>query len=366
MNQRILQCVYMVPLFSLVLLPMGCKKPPPITLSCNASAPAIFPGDPLTVTATAGSIDPNKKTKVLYSWSGTGVSGSGSTATVATGPLDPGSYSAKAQVKEGKPGKEGLKPGQTAECQADYTVKAFEPPTISCLANPTEVQPGGTATVNATGVSPQNRPLTYSYSATAGTITGSGTTAAFSAVGAPTGAVGITCTVADDKNHTLSSNANVTVLAPPPPPPTPKTQALGSISFSGDAKRPTRVDNEAKARLDQIALELKQQPDAALVIVGDSDAKEKAAEAKEQKRAMHNKHVKVEDDAAQRAVNAKDYLVTDQGIAASRITTATGTADDQSVQSYLVPAGATFANDVQGTTPVDETAVKPQERKPLK
>ena len=234
------------------------------------------------------------------------------------------------------------------------------------MANPTEVQPGGTATVNATGVSPQNRPLTYSYSATAGTITGSGTTAAFSAVGAPTGAVGITCTVADDKNHTLSSNANVTVLAPPPPPPTPKTQALGSISFSGDAKRPTRVDNEAKARLDQIALELKQQPDAALVIVGDSDAKEKAAEAKEQKRAMHNKHVKVEDDAAQRAVNAKDYLVTDQGIAASRITTATGTADDQSVQSYLVPAGATFANDVQGTTPVDETAVKPQERKPLK
>ncbi len=345
---------------------MGCKKPPPITLACNASAPAVYPGDPLTVTATAGSINPDKKTNVLYSWSGNGVAGNGNTATVATGSLEPGSYSAKAEVKEGRKGKEGLKPGETAQCQADYTVKAFEPPTISCAVNPTEVQPGGTATVNATAVSPQNRPLTYSYSATAGTITGSGTTAAFSSAGAPTGAVGITCSVSDDKSHTVSSNTNVTVLAPPPPPPAPKTQALCSISFSSDAKRPTRVDNEAKACLDQVALDLKQQPDAKVVIVADSNEKEKAVEAKQQKRAMHNKHVKVEDDAAQRAVNAKDYLVTEQGIDASRITTATGTADDQSVQNYLVPAGATFTNDVQGTTPVDETAVKPQERKPLK
>ena len=41
----------------LALLPMGCKKAPPITLSCNASAPTVYPGDPLTVTATAGSVD---------------------------------------------------------------------------------------------------------------------------------------------------------------------------------------------------------------------------------------------------------------------------------------------------------------------
>jgi hypothetical protein len=30
-----------------------------------------------------------------------------------------------------------------------------------------------------------------------------------------------------------------------------------------------------------------------------------------------------------------------------------------------VPSGATFTTDVSGTTPVDETAVKAQERKPL-
>lgn len=365
MNKCAVKFACIVPLFSLALLPMGCKKPPPITLSCNASAPSVFPGDPLNVTATAGSIDPNKKTNVLYTWSGTGVTGNGTSATVATSSLDPGSYSAKAEVKEGKKGKEGLKPGQTAQCEAPFTVKAFEPPTIACSANPTEVQPGGTATITAQAVSPQNRPLSYSYSASAGTVTGGGNTAEFSSAGAPTGAVGITCSVSDDKSHTVTANTNVTVLAPPPPPPPPKTQALCNIAFSTDKKRPTRVDNEAKACLDQVALDLKQQPDAKAVIVGDADAKEQATEAKEQKRAAHNKHVKVEDFAAQRAVNAKDYLVTDQGIDASRITTMTGTGDDQAAQNYLVPSGATFANDVQGTSPVDETAVKPQARKAL-
>ena len=69
--------------------------------------------------------------------------------------------------------------------------------------------------------------------------------------------------------------------------------------------------------------------------------------------------------AAQRAVNAKDYLVTEQGIDASRISVATGTTDGQTVEDYLVPAGATFSADVTGTTAVDETAVKPQVRKPL-
>jgi hypothetical protein len=64
-------------------------------------------------------------------------------------------------------------------------------------------------------------------------------------------------------------------------------------------------------------------------------------------------------------VNAKDYLVTAQGIDASRISVATGMTDGQTEENYLVPAGATFTTDVQGTMPVDETAVKPQARKPL-
>ncbi len=337
--------------------------PPPVTLACSASPESVFPGEKITITATTGNTNP--KENILYSWSGNGVSGSGNTATVDTGNLAPGSYTAKGTVKEGKKGKEGLKPWQTASCTANYTVKEFEPPTISCSANPTTIKPGETSTVTCNAVSPQNRPLTYSYKASAGTVSGSGNTAEFSSAGAPTGAVEITGTVSDDKGHTADATTTVNIVAPPPPP-QPKTQALCSLSFTTDTRRPTRVDNEAKACLDQVALDLKQQADAKAVLVGNSTSKEKDTEAKEEKRHARNKRVKVENFAAQRAVNAKDYLVTDQGIDASRISVATGNADEQSVQDYLVPAGANFSQDVQGsTTPVDESTVKPETRKAL-
>jgi len=336
--------------------------PPPVTLTCSASPDSVFPGDPITVTATAGSIEP--KLNVIYSWSGTGASGTATTTTIATGALDPGTYTVKGTVKEGKAGKEGLKPGQTADCSASFTVKAFEPPTISCSANPTTIKPGESATVTSVGMSPQNRPLTYSYSATGGTVAGTGTTAEFASAGAPTGVVGITCNVADDKGHSAAANTSVTIVAPVIPP-APKTQALCSISFVTDARRPTRVDNEAKACLDQVALDLQQQADAKAVVVGESNAKEKGITAKQQKVALKHKRAKVELFDAQRAVNAKDYLVTEKGIDATRVSVATGTADGQTVEDYLVPSGATFANDVQGTTPVDESTLKAEVRKPL-
>jgi outer membrane protein OmpA-like peptidoglycan-associated protein len=348
----------------LVLMPMGCKKAPPITLSAVAAPPAVFAGEPVTVTATPGSVSTKKKTSVIYSFSGDGVTANGATAAVATGAQAPGSYAVKAVVKEGKAGKEGLKPGQSAEATASYTVKPFEPPTISCSASPSTIKPGDAATVTASGVSPQSRPLTYSYSATAGSISGTGATANFASAGAPTGPVSITCTVNDDKSNTATGQTTVTITAPYVPP-TPHAQALRTISFSKDAKNPARVDNEAKASLDEVALELQKSPDAKVVLVGNSDANEKAKEAKEAKVAAKHKHVKVTDNAAERAVNTKDYLVKEKGIDPSRISVVTGTADEQTVVPYLVPAGATFTNDVTGTTPVDEAVIAPQPRKPL-
>jgi outer membrane protein OmpA-like peptidoglycan-associated protein len=340
----------------------GTVAPSPVSLVCLATPASVYPGDPVTVTAMAGGLNP--KLNAIYTWSGSGVTGSGTTATVATAALAPGTSTVKCGVKEGKPGKEGLKPWESADASASFTVKAFEPPTISCSASPSTVKPGDTSTITSVGVSPQNRPLTYSYSASAGTVTGSGTTATFSSTGAPTGAVELTCNATDDKGQTATANTSVTIMAPYVAP-VPHTQALCSISFSKDKARPTRVDNEAKACLDEIALDLQKQPDAKAVVVGNSDAKEKAKTAKEEKAALKNKHVKVADTAAERAVNAKEYLVTEKGIDASRISVATGAADGQTAEDYLVPSGASFSADVAGTTPVDETTVKAQPRKPL-
>jgi outer membrane protein OmpA-like peptidoglycan-associated protein len=342
----------------LAFVPAGCKKAPPIKLSCNASAPSVYPGEPVTVTATPESVSTKKHNNVIYSWSGPGVTGNGTTASVSTGSLDPGGYTVKGEVKEGKKGKEGLKPGQTATCEAPFTVKAFEPPTIACSASPATIKPGETSTITATASSPQNRPLTYSYSASSGSVSGSGASATFSSTGAPTGTSTVTCTVKDDKDHTATADTTISIVAPPPPP-TPHAQSLCSISFATDKRRPTRVNNEAKACLDEVAMDLQNQPNAKAVMVGEATAKEKTPPK------HHRRHATPEDMAAQRAVNAKDYLVKEKGIDSSRIETMTSSNEGQSVQNYLVPAGANFANDVQGTTPVNETEVKPQARKPL-
>jgi hypothetical protein len=125
-------------------------------------------------------------------------------------------------------------------------------------------------------------------------------------------------------------------------------------------KRPARVDNEAKACLDDVALTLQKQSDATAVVVGDATAAEKTpAKGKKAKAAM------VADMAGQRAVNTKDYLVTEKGIDASRISVRTGSADEQKVEDYLVPSGASFEADVTGTVTVDTMKVKPQVRSPL-
>jgi hypothetical protein len=314
--------------------------PPPVTYSCAASPDSVYPGDPITITGTATNLDPKKTT--TYSWTaGNGVTVKGDTATgnVDTSSLNPGSYSVTGHVSEGQ------KPGQFADCTANFTVKQFEPPTISCSANPTTVQPGGSATITAQGVSPQNRPLTYTYSASAGQVSGTGNSATLNTSGAPTGPITVTCTVQDDKGQTASSTTSVNVEAPPVPP-TPHVKQLCSITFDRDKRRPGRVDNEAKACLDDVALNLQQQADATAVLVGESASTEPHADTL----------------AAQRAVNTKDYLVKEKGIDASRISVRTGTQGNKEVENYLVPAGANFDNDVTGTTPVDETKVTAQAR----
>jgi len=349
-----------------VVFNMGIKPPLQLTVACSANQTSVFPGDPVTVTATVGSQHP--KLGVVVSISGDGITGANNsaTATVNTADLTPGQHTVKCDAKEGKPGKEGAKPWQVAtQSTATFTVKEFEPPTISCSVSPTTIKPGDSASITATAASPQNRPLTYTYTASAGNVTGTGASASYSSTGAPTGPVSITCNVADDKGHNASANSSLTILEPPKPP-QPHTQALCSINFENDKKRPTRVDNEAKACLDEVALGLQRQSDAKAVVVGQSNAKEKAAMEKQQKAEAKRRHPKpVEDSAAMRAVNTKDYLVKEKGIDPSRISVATSATDGQKVEDYLVPAGANFSSDVQGTTPVDETAVKPQERKPL-
>src|ERR1039458_5628555 len=95
-------------------------------------------------------------------------------------------------------------------------------------------------------------------------------------------------------------------IPPPPAPPAPAARSLCSVSFERDRKKPVRVDNEAKACLDDIAIELNRESDAVLVVVGKHDPQE-APEA-----------------AAERTLNVKQYMTDEKGIAANRIEVRTG------------------------------------------
>jgi outer membrane protein OmpA-like peptidoglycan-associated protein len=312
--------------------------PPPVTYSCAVSPANVFPGDPITVTGTAMNLNPKKTASYTWTADGGTVAGTSSTANIDTKSAGPGTYTVKGHVTEGN------KPVEGADCTAQYTVKAFEPPTISCSASPSSLRPGDSSTITASAVSPQNRPLTYSYSSTAGSISGTSSSATLSTSGAAPGTITITCNVVDDKGQTASSTTTVSIAAPPAPP-KPMTSNLCSISFDRDPRRPARVNNEAKACLDDIALNLQRSSDAKVAVVGNGASTEKKMATKL---------------ASERAINAKEYLVKEKGVDASRISVYTGTEDGKTVHTTLIPGGATL--DSSSWSPVDESMPAPHAR----
>ena len=312
-----------------IVIRCGDMMPPaPVQLACNVQPMSGFPGDPLTVTATATNLNPKHKT--LYSWTTNGgvLSGSDATANINTVGVAPGTYAVNGHVMQGS------KPYQQASCTASFTIQSPAPPTIICTANPVSVQSGETSIIASQAMSPQNRTLTYSYSATAGTVTGNTAMATLTTSGAAPGTITVTCNVVDDLGKPASSTTDVTVQAPPQLA-APQTQDLCSLSFDRDHKRPVRVDNEAKGCLDDIALQMQHDSTGRLVIVGDYAGDEKPAAG------------------AERTLNVRQYLTTEKGIDASRIDLRVGTDSGRTVANVFVPAGATFAD--AGTTPVDMT-----------
>lgn len=317
-----------------IVFAFGGKPPVPVALTCSIQPATNYPGDPITVTAVPANLNP--KHHATYTWTTTGgtAAGTDTTAAISTKDLAPGTYTVTGHVVEGK------HPYEQAECTSNFTVQPFEPPTISCSSNPSTVQPGDPATITAEGVSPQNRPLTYSYSATGGTITGNTATATLNTTSTPPGPITITCTVVDDLGKTASNTTTVSVNAPPAPV-APLTRDLCAVSFDRDHRRPDRVDNEAKGCLDNIALELQREPNSHLVVVGNYDAKEHP------------------DTGARRTLNVRQYLVNEKGIDPSRIDIRVGTNSGRTASDVLVPEGATFVD--TGTTPVDPALPLPGE-----
>ncbi len=194
----------------------------------------------------------------------------------------------------------------------------MNPPTISCRANPVTVQMGERSNIICEAASPDDRPLTMSHAASAGTVSPQNGDAILETYSASPGSISVRSTATDDRNLSASAMTLVNVEAPPPPAAASK---VNEIQFRRNS---AYVDNRAKAILDDLALRLEREPDSTTAVIASVEAKERGGEQL----------------ATRRAENTRAYLATEKGIDASRVRISTAGEAGRKADLWVVPAGA--------------------------
>jgi Bacterial Ig-like domain (group 2) len=180
-----------------------------VYLGTNGSANTMVTGSTLQIIAhsiysdgSTGTL-PDAQGNVVTAWNTTNhavakISSLGHATALGAGPVN----------MEGTVGTLIASPWSVTVSNAPATVVPSSP-NASCSANPSIINQGGTAVITATGGSPQNLPLTYSYSASAGSISGASTTATLETTGTSAGIVTVTCTVDQEGGGTASATTAV-------------------------------------------------------------------------------------------------------------------------------------------------------------
>jgi outer membrane protein OmpA-like peptidoglycan-associated protein len=281
---------------------------PPVA-ACSASPASVFAGSNDTIAVHVNASDPDND-PLTYSFTATGgaVDGSGPDARWNAGSATPGSYTITAQVSDGK--------GGTASCATDIKVeeRPNRPPTASLSVERSPILPGEHTGITCTGSDPDGDPLTYSYSASGGQVSGTGANASFDATGLQPGNYTVKCTVNDGRGATADASGNVEVKEAPQVHQLEMKLALHSIYF------PTALPTVAKPNgglmasqavtLDQLAADFTQyltyRPNAHLILGGHADVRG----GKE-----YNQHL-----SERRVEKTKSYLI-EKGIPGDHIDT---------------------------------------------
>jgi hypothetical protein len=304
--------------------PPAPPKPnhPPVA-ACSAAQPSVFEGstDPVAIHVNATDADNDPLT---YSYTATGGTVDGTGPDVRWNPsgLAIGNYTVNVKVDDGR--------GGTASCATDIAVakRPNRPPVISCAPERNPIIAGERVNIVSTASDPDGDPLTYSYTTTGGQISGTGPAASFDSTGLAAGSYSITCTADDGRGGRTSAPTAVDVQQPAPPPQASKVGDCGYTKFGAG-----RFDNACKRVGDDVALRLKSEPNAKLVIVGYADPKEPKAQKL----------------AQTRADGAKKYLA-EKEIDLSRVSTRVGSPstekgmekENRRVDFIFVPEGATY------------------------
>jgi outer membrane protein OmpA-like peptidoglycan-associated protein len=297
----------------------GGEEPVAPSAACTVQPSEVMIGEPITATVTPSNFNP--KHSVTYAWSGNGgqLTGKETTASIDTTNAAPGSYAVTAHVTDPK-----LKKNNEASCTANYTVKPLppkNPPTMSLSATPTDLVTGGSVNLSASCTSPDSVPVSVAnWTSSAGTVSGSGSSATLNTAGVAPGSVTVNATCTDSRGLTGQASTQVTVEAPPPPKVDKALEArlaLHSVYFVTDYPKPTNpngglIESQQKI-LTTMAVDFKKyleaKPDAHLILEGHADVRGAAAynQALSERRVARVKSFLVEQGVPESDIETKAF-----------------------------------------------------------
>jgi hypothetical protein len=287
------------------------SNPPTIRLTPSTNVVINCPGEGSSVQLAADAVSP-QGLPLRYNWTATGgrIVGTGASTTWDFSGVQPGTYTVTVEVNSGR------EQDCTAFTQTAVVVRECPPPTcpsivISC---PDTVRVGQAITFNAnvtnlaTGITP-----IYQWTVSAGTITGG--------QGTPSITVDTTGLAGQPVNARLSvggfnleCSAQCTTQIPYNPEPR-KFDEFGDIAR-----------DDEKARLDNFAIQLQQEPEAQGYIFVYTGAGRRIRP----------------DYAQKRTARIRDYLINARGVDSRRIVILEGPPRaEPTVELWLVPSGST-------------------------
>jgi outer membrane protein OmpA-like peptidoglycan-associated protein len=308
----------------------GNPPPPPMNhppvASCAAEKSMVFAESGDFVQVRADASDPDND-PLTYAWSANGgaVDGSGAQVRWSSINVIPGTYNVRVIVSDGR--------GGTAACSADIQVapRPDHPPTMTCSADRPVVTIGDIVQITATANSPDNDPLTYSWTSTGGQIHGGGAAAVqFDTGGVAAGHYSVSGHVDDGHGGSADCVLGIDVQEPPPPPEQIALEtrlSLHSIYFPTarpTAENPTGglVDSQQRTLL-ALAADFQRyltfRPNAHLILGGHADVRgsEEYNKALTERRVDRTKNFLVEHgvpaaDIETQAFGKDDNLTADQ------------------------------------------------------